>query len=83
MKWTVNGGLYSPPYIPYGLHTDSADSIRTPYGVQVDWGILRMAVSPAKEPLGVRAESIQTPHKFTRTLGLCSDKSEHFLVDSD
>jgi hypothetical protein len=49
----------------------------------VDWGILRMAVLPAKELLGVRAESIQTPHKFAQTLGLCSDKSEHLLVYSD
>jgi hypothetical protein len=33
------------------------------------------------------SESVQTPHKFTWTLGLCSDKSKskskHFLVDSD
>jgi hypothetical protein len=48
----------------------------------VDWGILRMAVLPVKEPLRVHAESVQTPHKFTWTLRLCSDKSEHLLVQT-
>jgi hypothetical protein len=52
--------------------------------VESEWiGVFSMAVLPAKEPLGVCAESIQSPHKFTQTLRLHLDKSEHLLVYSD